>query len=219
MTLLPPTIRTALLALRRNVLRSALTTLGIVIGVGAVIAMVEIGQGSKTAVAQTIQSMGANNLLVMPGQATSGGVSFGGGSATTLTPEDAEAFPREVPEAADVGPVVRARTQVVFGNKNWVPLYIYGTTVEFLGVREWEVADGRAFTDREVSGAAGVCLIGQTVARELFGTTSPVGEMLRLNNTPVQVVGVLARKGANMMGVDQDDIVLAPWRTIKFKVS
>ena len=213
------TIRTALLALRRNVLRSALTTLGIVIGVGAVIAMVEIGQGAKTSVAQTIQSMGANNLLVMPGQATSGGVSFGGGSATTLTPEDAEAVAREVPEAADVAPVVRARTQVVFGNKNWVPLYIYGTTPEFLGVREWEVSDGRAFTDREVSGAAGVCLIGQTVARELFGSISPVGSVLRINTTPVQVVGVLARKGANMMGVDQDDIVLAPWRTIKFKVS
>ena len=213
------TVRTALRALRRNVLRSALTTLGIVIGVGAVIAMVEIGQGSKTAVAQTIQSMGANNLLVMPGQATSGGVSFGGGSATTLTPDDAIALAREVPAAAAVAPVVRARTQVVYGNKNWVPLYIYGTTPEFLDVREWELSDGRSFTDREVSGAAGVCLIGQTVARELFGATEPVGQTLRLNNTPVQVVGVLARKGANMMGVDQDDIVLAPWRTIKFKVS
>ena len=128
-------------ALRRNVLRSSLTTLGIVIGVGAVIAMVEIGQGSKRAVAESIQSLGANNLLIMPGQAASGGVSFGGGSAPTLTPDDAEALAREVPAAAAVAPVVRARTQVVAGNKNWVPLYIYGTSAEFLEVRDWELAD------------------------------------------------------------------------------
>ena len=220
MTSLWQTIRTALLALRRNVMRSALTTLGIVIGVGAVIAMVEIGQGSKKAVAATIQSMGANNLLVMPGQATSGGVSFGGGSATTLTPDDAEAIRRDAqPYAVSVAPVVRARTQVVYGNRNWVPLYIYGTTPEFLDVREWDLSDGRSFTAQEVSGASGVCLIGQTVARELFGTQSPVDRSVRLNGTPMKVIGVLARKGANMMGVDQDDIVLAPWRTIKFKVS
>jgi ABC-type antimicrobial peptide transport system permease subunit len=206
-------------ALRRNVLRSALTTLGIVIGVGAVIAMVEIGQGSKRAVAESIQSLGANNLLVMPGQAASGGVSFGGGSAPTLTPDDAEAIAREVPAASAVAPVVRARTQVVAGNKNWVPLYIYGTSAEFLAVRDWEVQDGRAFTAQEVSGSAGVCLIGTTVARELFGEESPVGQTIRVNTTPMRVVGVLAKKGANTFGADQDDIVLAPWRTIKFKVS
>jgi len=206
-------------ALRRNILRSALTTLGIVIGVGAVIAMVEIGQGSKRAVAESIQSLGANNLLVMPGQAASGGVSFGGGSAPTLTPDDAEAIAREVPAASAVAPVVRARTQVVAGNKNWVPLYIYGTSAEFLAVRDWPVQDGRAFTAQEVSGSAGVCLIGTTVARELFGEESPVGQSIRVNTTPMRVVGVLAKKGANTFGADQDDIVLAPWRTIKFKVS
>jgi ABC-type antimicrobial peptide transport system permease subunit len=206
-------------ALRRNVLRSALTTLGIVIGVGAVIAMVEIGQGSKRAVAESIQSLGANNLLVMPGQAASGGVSFGGGSAPTLTPDDAEAIAREVPSAAAVAPVVRARTQVVAGNKNWVPLYIYGTSAEFLEVRDWELADGRAFTGQEVSGSAGVCLIGATVARELFGEASPIGQTIRVNTTPMRIIGVLAKKGANTFGADQDDIVLAPWRTIKFKVS
>ncbi len=214
------TIQIALRALRRNILRSALTTLGIVIGIGAVIAMVEIGQGSKTAIAETIQSMGANNLLIQPGQASSGGVSYGGGSATTLKPEDAEAIARDLaPAAADVAPVVRVRTQVVYGNKNWVPLYIYGTTADFLGVRDWDVSDGRSFSPQESNSTAGVCLIGATIARELFANQSPIGQIVRVNNTPLQVIGVLARKGANMMGVDQDDIVLAPWRTIKFKVS
>ena len=214
------TVRMASRALLRNVMRSALTTLGIVIGVGAVIAMVEIGQGSKKAVAQTIQSMGANNLLIMPGQASSGGVSFGGGSAMSLTPEDADVLRREAqPAVVSVAPVVRVKTQVVFGNRNWVPLYIYGTTAEFLDVREWPMEDGRAFTDQEVGGGAAVCMVGQTLVRELFGGQSPVGETIRVNNIPLKVVGSLSRKGANMMGVDQDDLVLAPWRTIKFKVS
>src|SRR5262249_25732858 len=136
-----PTMRVAFLALRRNVLRSALTTLGIVIGVAAVIAMVEIGQGSKSAVAESIQSLGANTLLVLPGQAASGGVSFGGGSSQSLTPGDAEAIAREVPDVVAVAPVVRARTQIVYGNKNWVPLYVYGSSPEFLTVRDWAVAD------------------------------------------------------------------------------
>src|SRR5262249_37118488 len=161
----------------------------------------------------------ANNLLVMPGQAASGGVSFGGGSSPTLTPGDAEAIEREVPAAAAVAPVVRARTQVVAGNKNWVPLYIYGTSADFLAVRDWEVADGRAFTGQETSGSAGVCLIGATVARELFGEDSPVGQSIRVNTTPMRVIGVLAKKGASTFGADQDDIVLAPWRTVKFKAS
>ena len=216
---LPPVLRVALLALSRNVTRSALTTLGIVIGVGAVIAMVEIGQGSKRAVAESIQSLGANNLLVMPGQASSGGVSFGGGSSPTLTPGDAVAIAKEVPGAVAVAPVVRARTQVVYGNKNWVPLYIYGTTAEFLAVRDWDVAEGRGFTPQEGSSSAGVCLIGATIARELFGDQSPIGQTVRVNAAPLVVIGVLARKGANTFGADQDDIVLAPWRTIKFKVS
>jgi ABC-type antimicrobial peptide transport system permease subunit len=217
--LIPAGVRLALLALRRNVLRSALTTLGIVIGVGAVIAMVEIGQGSKAAVAESIQSLGANNLLVMPGQAASGGVSFGGGTSPTLTPGDAEAIAREVPAAVAVAPVVRARTQVVAGSRNWVPLYIYGTGPEFLTVRDWPVTDGRAFTAQEVAASAQVCLVGTTVSRELFGDESPVGQAVRVNGVPLEVVGVLERKGANTFGADQDDIVLAPWRTIKFKVS
>src|SRR5262245_10984617 len=214
------TFKTALNALRRNVMRSVLTTLGIIIGVAAVIAMVGIGQGSKKAVARTIQSMGANNLLVQPGTASSGGVSFGSGSVMTLTPQDAAAIERECrPAVVSVAPVVRARTQVVYGNKNWVPLYIYGTTPSFLDVRQWDMKQGRFFTDQEVNASAEVCVVGQTLVRELFGGQSPLGRVVRVNNHPMTVVGTLTRKGANMMGVDQDDIVLAPWRTIKFKVS
>jgi len=214
------TLKTALNALRRNVMRSALTTLGIIIGVAAVIAMDGIGQGSKAAIAQTIQSMGANNLLVQPGTASSGGVSFGSGSSMTLTPQDAAAIASECqPVVVSVAPVVRARTQVVFGNRNWVPLYIYGTTPSFLDVRQWDMDEGRNFNDQEVNSSAEVCIVGQTIVRELFQGQSPLGHVVRVNNHPMTVVGTLTRKGANMMGVDQDDILLAPWRTIKFKVS
>jgi ABC-type antimicrobial peptide transport system permease subunit len=214
------TLKTAMNALSRNVMRSTLTTLGIIIGVGAVIATVGIGQGSKKAVAKTIQSMGANNLLVQPGTASTGGVSFGSGSIMTLTPLDAAAIDRDCRSVISaVAPVVRARTQVVYGNRNWVPLYIYGTTPAFLDVREWEVDQGRNFTDQEVGSTAEVCVIGQTIVREVFQGQSPIGAVVRINNHPMTVVGTLTRKGANMMGVDQDDIVLAPWRTIKYKVS
>ena len=207
-------------ALRRNVMRSTLTTLGIIIGVAAVIAMVEIGQGSATAVKQTIASMGANMLLVQPGTASSGGVTFGSGSVITLTPQDADAILRECPAVNGVAPVVRARTQVVYGNRNWVPLYIYGTTPAFLEVRDWQdLEEGEPFTDRDVRGGSKVCLLGQTLVRELFQGQSPLGKEIRVQNVTFRVAGVLSRKGANMMGLDQDDILLAPWTTIKYRVA
>jgi ABC-type antimicrobial peptide transport system permease subunit len=214
------TMRTALRALRRNVLRSALTTLGIIIGVAAVIAMEEIGQGSASAVQKTIESMGANNLLIQPGTAASGGVSFGSGTIVTLTPQDAEAIARECPAVDGVAPIVRARTQVVYGNKNWVPTYIYGTTPVFLDVRDWtDMEAGDIFTDRDVRNSASVCLLGQTIVRELFADENPVGKEVRVQNVALKVIGVLSRKGANMMGIDQDDILLAPWTTIKFRIA
>ncbi len=213
-------LRTAFRALRRNMMRSALTTLGIVIGVSAVIAMTEIGQGSSTAVQKTIASMGANNLLVMPGTASSGGVTFGSGSVITLTPQDADAIARECPAVNSVATVVRTRTQVTFANKNWVPSFIYGTTPSFLDVREWnDLEEGEPFTDADVRNQTRVCLVGQTIKRELFDNQSPLDREIRMQNVSFRVIGVLSARGANMMGWDQDDVVLAPWTSIKARVS
>jgi macrolide transport system ATP-binding/permease protein len=213
-------LRPALASLRRNVVRSALTTLGVVIGIAAVIAMMEVGEGSRKAVEQSIASMGANTILVLPGAASSGGVTFGVGSVQTLTPDDAAEIVRAVDGASAVAPVVRARTQVIYGNRNWVPVYIYGTTPDFLHARDWDRLDeGVPFSDRDVRNASAVCVIGRTIVRELFQGGSPLGEEIRIQNVAFKVVGVLERKGANMMGLDQDDIVLAPWTTIKYRVS
>ncbi|MCU0600007.1 MAG: ABC transporter permease [Desulfobacterales bacterium] len=214
------TVRTAVNALRRNPMRAMLTTLGIVIGIAAVIAMVEIGAGSAEALKKTISTMGANVLLIHPGTAASGGVSFGAGSGVTLTPEDCEAIIRECPAVRTAAPIVRARTQVVYGNRNWVPTFIYGTTPEFLDVRDWTMlAEGDLFSQRDVLNANKVCLLGQTLVKELFEAQSPIGEEIRIKNVSFRVIGVLSRKGANMVGMDQDDIVIAPWTTIKYRVT
>jgi ABC-type antimicrobial peptide transport system permease subunit len=214
------TLIVAVRALRRNVLRSSLTTLGIVIGVGAVIAIIDIGQGSTSSVKQTIASMGANMLTVQSGTAASGGVSFGSGTAVTLTPQDAEAIARDCPDVLGVAPIVRARTQVVYGNRNWVPSFIYGTTPDFHDVRDWsDFEEGEAFTDRDVKSARKVCVLGRTVSRQLFQGTSPIGKSVRIMNVGLKVIGVLSPRGANAAGMDQDDMVLAPWTTIKFRVA
>lgn len=216
---LPKTAGTAMRALSRNPLRSILTTLGIVIGIAAVIAMVEIGKGSATAIRDTISSMGANMLIIQPGTAASGGVSFGGGSEQTLTESDAEAILKECPSVRDVAPVMRTRSQLIAGGRNWVPLNIYGSTASYLVVRDWEpISEGEMFGEREVRSGARVAVVGQTVARELFPGVSPVGKEMRIGNVSFRVIGVLRRKGANMMGMDQDDIVLAPWTTVKSRL-
>ena len=212
-------MRTAVHGLRRNVMRSILTTLGIIIGIGAVITMMEIGTGSRRQIQQSIASMGAENIVVQPGTAASGGVSFGGGTAMTLTPEDAEAIVRDCPSVRMAAPLVRARLQVIYGNRNWVPMFIYGTTPEYLDVRQWPLAEGDMFTDQDVRGATKVCVLGQTLVRELFDGESPVGQEVRIQNVSFRVIGVLTRKGSNMMGFDEDDLVLAPWTTIKRRVS
>ena len=213
------TLKTALRALQRNVMRTMLTMLGIIIGVAAVITMMEIGNGASIAIQRTIASLGANTLVILPAAANIGGVNQGIGSMMTLTPQDGDAIINECSAVWSLAPIVRARTQVVYGNRNWVPTYIYGTTPSFLQVREWTgMEEGEAFTEHDVRNSSKVCIVGQTIVSELFGGQSPVGKEVRIRNVAFKVTGVLRRKGANMMGMDQDDIVLAPWTTIKYRV-
>ena len=216
----PAPFRTAIGAVRRNKMRSALTTLGVVIGVAAVVAMVEISQGSRNSLMQTMATMGAHTLMVQSGAATSGGVNFGFGSEKTLTPGDADSIIRDCPAVQTAAPMVYTQGQVVRGNRNWVPMNIYGTSPPYLEVRDWTtLREGEMFTSRDVRSANKVCVIGETIARELFDDQSPLGQDLRIKNVSFRVVGVLSRKGANMMGVDQDDVILAPWTTIKYRIS
>jgi ABC-type antimicrobial peptide transport system permease subunit len=211
------TAQTALRALRRNPMRATLTTLGIVIGVGAVIAMMEIGAGSSSQIQKGLSSMGANVLLVMPTTTTNAGVNSG--SVITLTPQDCEAIIRECPAVRAAAPVVRSRTQLVYGSRNWQPDSLWGTTAAFLDVRQCELQEGELFGNRDILNSNRVCVIGKTIVRELFDGQSPLGKEVRVKNVNFRVIGVLKSKGANMMGMDQDDIVLAPWSTIKSRVT
>ncbi len=214
------TMIVALKALRRNPTRAMLTTLGIVIGIAAVITMMELGRGSSTSIQRSIQKMGANSVLVMPGWRRSSGVSLGSGSANNLTAGDAEAIGRECPSVAIYSPVVRGSSlQVIYGSNNWVPWRIEGTSPEYLTIRNWEVEEGRAFNERDVERNARVCLLGATVIRELFGGLSPLDCEIRIGNTTFKVIGTLKSKGANMMGMDEDDTIILPWTTMRMRVT
>ncbi len=210
-------IRIALAALRVNKLRSALTMLGIIIGVAAVIAMTAIGAGAQARVEDQIKSLGSNLIIVLPGNLTSGGVRMGFGSQLTLTEDDAAALPREVPEIEVAAPQLRGAGQVVYGNSNW-STQILGVTPDYLAARQWDIATGRGFSQADQDGAAKVVLLGQTVARTLFGESDPVGEIVRIRNVPHEVVGMLDRKGQSMIGQDQDDVVLIPISTARKRV-
>jgi macrolide transport system ATP-binding/permease protein len=214
------TTSTALRSLRRNPMRSALTTLGIIIGVGSLLAIAEIGTGAWTAIRALLTKTGVDNIVIQAGAASRNGVSLGSGSIKTLTPEDAETILRECPSIDSLAPLVFTRRQVVQGNKNWVPSTFVGTTPGYLRVREWEdLEQGQSFTERDVDDVAQVCLLGQTVARELFEEKSPIGHEVYVNDVPLRVLGVLSRKGADIIGEDQDDLLVAPWTTVKFRVS
>jgi macrolide transport system ATP-binding/permease protein len=218
--LVPATLRTAFGALRRNLMRSALTTLGIIIGVSAVIAIFEISSGSREALVKTMSSMGANMLIVQSGAAASGGVSWGTGSEKTLTPDDAVQIAKQCAAVTAVAPIVQAGGTVVYQNRNWIPANMTGTTPPYLIVRDWQnMHDGEMFTERDVLAANKVCVIGMTLAKELFQGESPVGKDVRVNNVALRVVGVLGRKGGSMMGMDQDDVLVAPWTTMKYRIT
>ena len=209
-------LRIALRALAVNKLRSALTMLGIVIGVGAVIVMIAVGAGAQARVEDQIRALGSNLLLVMPGSTTAGGVRLGFGSASTLTEDDVAAINRELPEAL-AAPALRGAAQVIWGNTNW-STQIYGTTPEYLDVRQWPLAAGRSFEPAEMAAAAKVCLIGATVARQLFGDADPLDQSIRIKRVPFTVIGVLDVKGQSLMGTDQDDLVLVPIKTARSRV-
>jgi putative ABC transport system permease protein len=209
--------RVALRALRVNKLRSALTMLGIIIGVGAVIAMVGVGSGAQARVAEQIQSLGSNLIIVLSGSSTSGGIRLGQGSQLTITEEDAAALAREIPGVQAAAPSMRGNAQVVAGNLNWAT-GIQGVTPDYFEVREWSAAAGRFLTPEDLDGATKVAMLGQTPAQNLFGDSDPLGQVIRIKKVPFTVVGVLDRKGQNSWGQDQDDIVLIPLSTAKKKV-
>ncbi len=208
------TLRIALRALARNKLRAFLTMLGIIIGVGAVIAMVAIGEGAKSTIRAQIAALGTNVLIVLPGSNVQGGVRAGFGNVNTLLDADARAMARELPSVAFVSPVLRRQEQVVAANLNWGTL-AQGVAPEFQQIRDWEVAQGRFLHEGDMESAAKVAVIGQTVARQLFGSDDALDAVIRIRNIPFRVVGVLVPKGQTGQGTDQDDTVMIPYTTMQ----
>ena len=210
-------VRIALRALRVNRTRSALTMLGIIIGVAAVIAMVGVGSGATERIQEQIQSIGSNLIIVLPGSLTSSGVRLGSGGVATLTEDDARAIATECPTVALAAPSVRGGAQVVYGNNNWATT-VQGVTPDYLTLRDYTMMSGQFFTTQDVDAAAKTAVLGETVVENLFGDSSPVGQVVIIKNVPFTVAGVLTPKGQSPTGQDQDDVILLPISTALQKV-
>lgn len=214
---LESTFKIALRSLKVNKMRSILTSLGIIIGVSAVIIMLSVGEGAKSKISKDISSIGSNLLLVMSGSSTAGGVRMGGGSQPTLKLKDAEAILKDCPSVAEVAPVVSEVKQIVFGNQNW-STSVYGINVGYLTVNDWGVQSGRAITQEDDKNATKVALVGTTVVSNLFGDLDPLGKTIRIAGSPFKIVGILNSKGQTSMGQDRDDTVLIPLSTAQRKL-
>ena len=210
-------LRLALHGFIRHRMRALLTTLGIIIGVGAFITMVALGRGANARVSEQIASMGANMLIVLPGSTQQGGVRAGTGTSAALTDDDVNAIAQSCGSVRWVAPLVQTQAQVVFSGANWATQVI-GTTAQYLDIRAWPLDEGASFTSQDVAMGAKVCLLGRTVVEQLFGDDDPVGQSVRVRTLACQVVGVLARKGQSQMGQDQDDVVLMPFTTVRRKL-
>jgi putative ABC transport system permease protein len=210
-------LRSAWRALSANALRSVLTMLGIIIGVAAVITMIAVGQGATERVQEQMKGLGSNIMLVLPGGISQAGVRLGAQTRQRLTEEDAQAIAFEIPAVQVAAPTSRTSGQLVYGNTNW-GTSIIGVSNDYLDARDWPLASGRLFDAAELSGSAKVTWIGATVARELFGDEDPVDKMIRVRNIPMTVVGVLAPKGQNSMGQDQDDAIMVPLSTLRNRI-
>jgi putative ABC transport system permease protein len=211
------TAHLALVALAANKVRTGLTMLGVIIGVAAVVTMMAVGAGAQARVAAQIRSLGSNLIVVISGSITTSGVRLGTGSQLTVTEDDARAMEREIDGVQVAAPMVRGGVQVVAGNANWATP-MFGVTPAFLEARDWTVATGRPLAQDDVDGATKVALLGQTVAKNLFGEADPIGQVIRIKKVPLTVIGVLARKGQSTQGQDQDDTVLVPLSTAKKKL-
>jgi putative ABC transport system permease protein len=210
-------VRIALRALRVNKLRSILTMLGIIIGVGAVITMIAIGSGAQAQVEDQIKALGTNLIIVTPGSVTAGGVRMGAGSRSSLTEDDAYAMQRELSDVQAAAPALRGTGQVVFSGTNWSTQF-FGVTPEYFEARNWVIASGKGFDPADITGAGKVVLLGETVARTLFGEGDPIGHIIRVRKVPMEVIGVLERKGQSLQGQDQDDVILMPISTARNRV-
>ena len=210
-------LRSALRALAANTLRSVLTMLGIIIGVAAVITMIAVGQGATDRVQEQMKGLGSNIMLVLPGTITQGGARLGAQTGQALTEEDALAIALDVPEVQVAAPTLRTGAQVVAGNANW-STSVFGATNDYLEAREWPLVSGRLFEAAEIAGSAKVAIVGQTTARELFGDADPLDQVVRVKKVPVTIIGVLAGKGQNSLGQDQDDVLMLPISTYRNRI-